>query len=345
MYSNKTLFSTQASLLTMLIISGCNGGSQNNSGTDATPTTDSKITAENAKPITAAAFASVDIVKGLPIRSGTVSSGSESTETVGFSYSEFVIKQLSLTQQQNQLMGRGVQSMSEISAYNTLDCNLHITGDIADSSNLSVGDSASFSFDNCTYDSNLLINGAIGVSLTQISDDFIGIPPYEIGMDAVLTDFTVDIDGVTFTSNGDISMLINENASSETAAQMSGNLINITEDLTSEFILLTLSNYLVEFTNNNSGDYSVSLQGTIELDIPFVMGGASFTTVTPFSGNSGIGSGDPTSGELHLTDGESQAWVIAQADGVNIQINIDINGDDIVDDTVMTSWSELQGFF
>jgi hypothetical protein len=346
MYSNKLFFSTQASLLTILIISGCNDGGQSSGGnTDATPTTGSKITADNAKPITAAAFASVDIVKGLPIRSGAVANAPGNAETNEFNYSEFIINQLSLMQQQGQYVGRSIPSVSENTANKALDCGLHITGDIADVSNLSVGDTASFSFEDCTYDTNLLLDGAIGVTLTQVSGDLVGIPPYGIGMDIVLTDFTADIEGATFTSNGDISMLINENVSSGSTAVMSGTSINVTEDMTSDIILLNLADYTVEVSNDNSGDYSVSLQGTIELEIPFISGGASFTTTTPFTGNSVNGSGDPTAGEMHLTDGDSQAWVIAQADGVNIQIDIDMNGDEVVDLTLMTTWSELQDFF
>jgi hypothetical protein len=44
----------------------------------------------------------------------------------------------------------------------------------------------------------------------------------------------------------------------------------------------------------------------------------------------------------HNTTDDRQAWVIAQADGVNIQIDIDMDGDEVVDLTVMTTWSELQ---
>jgi hypothetical protein len=345
MYSIKKLLSTQTSLLTLLIISGCNDDGQSSSSTEAAPETSSKITAENAKPITAAAFASVDIVKGLPIQGGSLGGGSGNDESSEFNYSEFIVNQLSIMQQQGQYMGRSSTRASEITAKKALDCSLHITGDIADSSNLSVGDTATFAFDNCTYDMNLLVDGVIGVNLTQVSGDLVGVPPYELGMDVALTDFTVDIDGVTFTSNGDISMLINEDSSSGKTAIMSGTSINVTEDLTSDIIMLNLSNYLVEASYNNSGDYSVSLQGTTTLEIPFISGGASFTTITPFTGNNDNGSGDPTAGEMHLTDGESQAWVIAQADGVNIQIDIDINGDEVVELTLMTTWSELQDIF
>jgi hypothetical protein len=52
------------------------------------------------------------------------------------------------------------------------------------------------------------------------------------------------------------------------------------------------------------------------------------------------------SGRIHITTtaDDSQAWFLPQQDGVNIQIDIDTDGDDITDSTVMTTWSEVMSF-
>jgi hypothetical protein len=341
MFNKKYSFFTQVFLLTTLVTSGCNDDSSSNTPTE--PTTASKITASNAKPIAAAAFTSVDIVKGLPIRSGNLWSVSANVTSDEFNYSDFITNQLSIIQQQSLLMGR---SVPKVTANKALECNLHITGDITDASRLSVGDTATFTFNNCTYDSELIVNGTIGITLTQISEDFTGTPPYELGLDTVLTDFMVDNQDSIYTSNGDLSMLFTKNESSDTTALLSGTSISVSVGSASKNNSLTLSNYLIDLNDNSSGDYTVSLQGTIELVIPFANVGASFTTINSFTGNHNIGSGDPTAGELHLTGADdSQAWIIAQPDGVNIQIDIDMDGDDAVDATVMTTWAELQELF
>jgi hypothetical protein len=346
MHNIKTFFLTQAFFLTALIISGCNDGGSNSSNTPAAPTADYKISTSNAKPITATALASVAAVKGLPIQSGTLSRGAGKATSGEFDYSDFITDQLALIQVQSQLLGRGIPSVAKVSTGKALDCYVHITGDIADESNLTVGDTLTFTFDSCTYDTDVIVNGTIGITLTQISEDFTGKPPYELGIDTVFTDFTVDDHGSVYTSNGDLSMLITENASGDTTKQVNGTSLSIFFGSSTKNNTLTLTDYLIDLTEYSSGDYSVSQQGTIELAIPFISIGATFTTITPFTGNHNTGSGDPTAGELHLIGAAgSQAWIIAQPDGVNVQIDIDIDGDDTVDATVMTTWAELKDTF
>lgn len=346
MYKFNNFIFTQALFLTTLIISGCNDGSSTSNITPNESQEESRITTSNAKPVAAAAFASVDAVKGLPMQSGTVISSSDDAASGKFIYSDFIIEQLTLIQQQNRLMGRNISNVSAATANKAFDCNLQIAGEIADESKLSAGDTVSFSFGNCTYDSDLIINGTIGITLTQITEGFTGTPPYELGMLTELTDFQVENQGTAFTSNGDLSMLINENVYGERAAQINGALMSISFGSASKNNSLTLSDYLIELEENDTQDYSVSSQGTIEIAIPFVSINASFTTITPFTGNYDVSAGNPTAGELHLTGAlGSQAWVIAQPDGVNIQIDIDADGDGVVEDTIMTNWTELQDIF
>jgi hypothetical protein len=344
MFNIKTVIFTQAFILTALSISGCNNDSSSN--TPAEPTAESKITASNAKPITAAALTSVDTAKGLPIRSGTLSNRSGNDASGEFNYSDFIINQLSTIQQQSQLMGRGIPGVLAATVNKPLDCNLHVTGDIADISRLSVGDTASFTFNACTYNSVLSINGMIGITLTHISDNFTGTPPYELGIDTLFTNFTVNDDGSIYTCNGDMSMLIAKSEPGHKAADLSGNTLSVSFGLASQNNTLTLTDYVIDSDESISGDYSVSKHGTVELTIPFIRIKVSFSTITSFTGNHDIGTGDPTAGELHIIGAlGSQAWVIAQPDGVNIQIDIDVDGDDVVDETVMTTWAELQDLF
>ncbi|MCU7916635.1 MAG: hypothetical protein KZQ65_12305 [Candidatus Thiodiazotropha sp. (ex Gloverina cf. vestifex)] len=48
---------------------------------------------------------------------------------------------------------------------------------------------------------------------------------------------------------------------------------------------------------------------------------------------------------MHITTSadSSQAWLTAQPDGINVQVDIDSDGDNNIDSTVMTTWAELEG--
>jgi hypothetical protein len=347
MCTNKYIIPTQALLLTTLILSGCNDdNSSSDSSTDSTPEKDSQITAENAKPLAAAAFASVDTVQGLPVSGGTVRSRSGDTASGNFNYSDFIVNKIAGIQEDSLLMGRGVASASAVTAYKALTCTIQVTGDIADTQQLAAGDTASFSFSECNYDTTLLVDGTIGITLTEISEDFNGTAPYTVGIVAALTDFKVQNEGSVFTSNGDITMLVSEDESGNKSAQMSGSSIRVFKDSFLNIASVDLNEYLVDITENSAGEYSVSMEGSVDVNIPFVNVGADFSTVTPFTGTNLVSESDnPTGGELHLSNGISQAWVIIQPDGVNIQIDLDIDGDNVVDETLMTSWTELQNIF
>ena len=97
----------------------------------------------------------------------------------------------------------------------------------------------------------------------------------------------------------------------------------------------------------NYGDYAIDLDGTLESrDID---GTVTFTTTqlgtAAFMGNEFVGNGDPTSGTLRIQSnfgGLSQLWLNAQPDGVSVTLDVDIDGDDIIDTTIPTTWAALE---
>lgn len=336
----KTTLIMQA-LFTALILSGCNGNSGNS--TSSEQSTSTKIDSTNATQIAAAAFASVDAVEGFTIQSDEVSGRLGNTSSGNFNYVDFVVYQISLIQKQNQLMGRGVNNFEAIAADKTLDCQVHIQADLASDFDFTIGDKITLTFDNCNYNSEVIVNGTIGITVTQASTVPTGTTSFELGLDTVLTDFKVDDDTSVSTVNGDLSILVSEDTSGDVNITLSGNSLNIIEGIGLVAPSIDLTNYHIDHTESVTGDYSISPHGTVNLVIPFVTVSASFSTITPFTGNDILGDGNPTAGELHLTGAApSQAWVIAQPDGVNIQINIDLDGDDTVDQTLMTTWTELE---
>jgi hypothetical protein len=345
MFIKKTISTTFVCFLTIMMISGCNGGG-GDSGTPNGSEGNTKINASNAKPIAAAAFASVESVKSLSVSSGVVSGRSDGASSSAFNYADFIASQVAAVQEQNLLMGRGTSDVETAVISKTLDCQLNIKGDIANPPWLSVGDKLTFTFDSCNYNSEVVVSGGLGITVTQISDNFSVAPPFDLAVDVVLSDFKVTTNGSSYISNGDLSLLVAKDPTGNMTVQLNGASLAISLDSASVNNSLALTDFAIDLKNNVGGDYSLSQQGTLKLIIPFITVGTSFTTNTPFTGNRNTGTGYPTAGELHLTGGGgSQAWVIAQPDGVNIQIDVDLNGDGNADETLMTTWTELDELF
>jgi hypothetical protein len=103
-----------------------------------------------------------------------------------------------------------------------------------------------------------------------------------------------------------------------------------------------LARCIGNFQTTSMGDNSVMLQGT--LTSTKIDGSVSYASITAFAGNDNLYSGNIAAGELHISISAdiSQTWLTALSDGLNIQINIDTDGNNLDDATVMTTWSELQ---
>jgi hypothetical protein len=177
------------------------------------------------------------------------------------------------------------------------------------------------------------------MTLSQISSSFNGIPPFEIGFDLELESFSISQrGGDTIISNGDVILVVSNHGQDNIDVDLSGDEM----DIESNGVLETLTDYNYILSYESNDDFSYTLSGTLtsaRFDDTFT-----FSHITPFSGNNNVSSGFPSSGELHViaTSDNSQAYCIPQPDGINIQINIDMNGDAIIDETVMSTWSEFQ---
>ncbi|MEJ2453014.1 MAG: hypothetical protein P8103_02500 [Candidatus Thiodiazotropha sp.] len=326
------------SLLTALVLAACGGGGGGGGvpGTNV-PTAGVSITTSNAKPVSAAVLDSVDTVEGSTAGVGILTGVSVVSTTDGFNYPDFIVSQLNKLLSQDMLVGGNLSGVAISETYNCTSGTFNVTGNIADVNTLTAGDTLTISFSNCS-DSGVVINGSMSMTFTQVSAGFDGFAPFTLGINVVMTNFSVNDSGYVISTNGDMSMLLSVDASGNESMQLSGSSLSSSAGGEAEL----LTNYAYDMMYSSAGAYSVTLQGT--LASTKIDGSVSYTTITPFTGNDYVGSGNPTGGELHITTSadSSQAWLIAQPDGVNVQIDIDTDGDNTVDETVMTTWTELQ---
>ncbi len=325
------------SLLTALVLAACGGGGGGGSSSIGVPTAGVSITTSNAKPVGAAVLDSVDTVEGSTAGVGVFTGVSVVSTTDGFNYPDFVVSQLNKLLSQDMLVGGGITGVAISETYYCTSGSFTVTGNIANVNTLTAGDTLTISFSSCS-DSGVVINGSMTMTFTQVSAGFNGSPPFTLGINVVMNNFSVNDGGYVATADGDMSMLLSVDASGNESMQLSGSTLRSSAGGEAEL----LTNYAYDMLYSSSGAYSVTLQGT--LASTKIDGSVSYTTITPFTGNDFVGAGNPTDGELHITTSadSSQAWLIAQPDGVNVQIDIDTDGDNTVDDTMMTTWTELQ---
>lgn len=338
----KTVKNTISFLLvsiSTLLLAACGGGSGSTNNNDINiPTAGISVTSANAKPVSAEVLGSLSIVRGASAGIEVLEGVSISTQPGQFNYSDFIISQLSHVVEMDYLPGTATSGVAvQYSDTCTDGGTVTITGNVSVQNSLTAGDTLTLSYNNCAL-FNYTINGSMSLTVSQVTANYTGIAPFTLGVDVVLSNLSVNDMGSVFTSNGDMSFLIDVDGAGNDDMQISGN--SLTASTSNQAVRLT--NYLYDMAFTSTNDFTVSLQGTISSTN--LNGSVTYTTPTPFTGNGTVYSGNPTAGELHITTSadSSQAWLIALSDGANVQIDLDTNGDNTVDDTVMTTWTELE---
>jgi hypothetical protein len=329
-------------MLTAGLLVACGGGG--GGGDDAPPVLSGvTITPANAELVSVEILNSVDVVEGISSGTTLITGVSVTANSDGFDFRDFLLVQVEkFSVVRQQLLSSGVVGV--VITVPPESCSgggtIAISGDVADPTldTLSAGDTLSIDFDGCN-ESGILISGSLDLTINATSSAFFdGTPPFDIDISVVMAALTVTDTGSTFSGNGDIRLVLTEDALGNYGATLSGNSVTISEGGQTE----TLSSYNYVLTgNDSSGDYSIDIAGTINSTI--LGGSVTFITDQPFTGNDFIGTGDPTEGVLLMTsdfDG-SQARLTAQPDGINVMIEVDADGDGVFEDTVMTTWADL----
>lgn len=342
MYTRHRPFTRLALFLSALILTACGGGGGGGGNSNINvPTGGVSITTGNAKPISAEVFYSIDTVQGATLGASMLTGVSVQNTTNEFNYPDLILQQLNNALANSTLFGSGATGVAISGTIPCTQGQVSISGDMANpnTSSLTVGDTINLSFSNCT-EIGVTLNGTMAMTITNVGTGFelFQLPPYTLGIDVVVNNFSVSEGGMTVTGNGDIAMLISEGASGGSSLVLSGNSLSASSGSQGEI----LTNYLYDIQYTATDDFTVSLDGTIASTL--INGSVSYTTITPFTGNDKLYAGYPTAGEVHVTTSidSSQAWITALSDGSTVQIDIDTDGDSTVDDTVMTTWTELE---
>ena len=221
----------------------------------------------------------------------------------------------------------------------TLPCgvagSLTISGNLANPLTLTAGDTIVADYDNCDDGFGEVIDGALDFIVDAFNGDiFTGV--YDMTMTMDLINFQASNAVDTLLANGDGTATLNTLLAPYVEASVTGNSMTTDFNGSSE----TLTNYSSAQTfdgNLSPAPYTMSASGTLASS---QLGGAvSYSTPVTFLG---FDAEYPHTGELLVTGPGSSARLIA-VDNVSVRIEIDSNGDGTVDDTINTTWAELEG--
>jgi len=311
-----------------LLISACGGGGGASSSNP--PSAMLKVTAANALEVTqtsyAAALASASL-GDLSGETGLIAGGPDQVSKLDGSFG--TASKINGGGSSNQVPLPPQTEMCAISG------SVTISGDIADpdSPTLTPNDFFEIAFDQCVDDPGESTHGVLRFDVDDFAGDFLA-GFYDLTMTLTLDNFQVTTAEDALTSNGSATVGINTMNTPSVSASISGSSMTVDSNAGSK----SLRNFISAQTLNAGifpSPYTMTASGT--LNTTQLDGTVRYSTPVMFEG---FDNDYPGVGEFLVTGDDSSARLVAESN-VNVRIEIDIDGDTVVDETINTTWAEL----
>lgn len=334
-----------ASLSAALLLGGCGGGGD--SGT-TTSTTVSLLAIDqaNSTQVAGAVYQSVMAAgasgeAGSSVLTGAVVSGT----TSGTGLARFAQDQIARFLSLGYLPGSNLAAAVVYTQTVTCDTpsvgsagTITISWDDADNSKtLTAGDTLSATFNNCySATDGTTINGGLGLSgLTVSGDPTAPLTPWDVTATFAFTNLAITEVSGTQTLNGGFAYA----GSTPDGVTVTGNLkgANLSIAQTSMPTLALKQFDLTSTVDNSSTAYTETGSGQV-FNSDWSGAYVEFQVTKPFQG---LGSENPSSGSAKISGANNSSVTLTAIDSTTVQLEVDANGDGVVDATTTNTWDSL----
>jgi len=308
-----------------IMIAAC-GGSSDQLGAGQPPTTTFAITSANATDVTRVAWEAAIASGDFGDLGGSL--GLSATAPDGLAKASVLQK-----------AGGSLVTVTQLDPVQPIvtpclsDGIVTITGDVADPLTLTVGDTFRTVYELCDDGAGEVIDGSIDFTVREFTGDVL-TSLYRLSLDAVVTNLQVVSATDTITNHGDVTVTLDTMDAPSIFAGVSGTSMTVDSNASSE----TLSAYSSSQTVDGklqTFPFTLTMFGT--LDSTQFAGIVRYSTPVTFVGE---GIDYPSSGAL-LIEGDNSSARLTAVDNINVTIEIDSNGDGVVDATIDTTWAAL----
>jgi len=337
MPASKNVIKTIALLSATSILGACGGGGGgSDGGTGAGTAASSPVTvsAANAEQVASVTLdASTGLTGNTAGAIGLVPAAVGHVQSVKINATETIIELVKkapdlVPGDSSGVTPAAVQSFAQNCNSGTMSVSFN---DADNNQTLSTGDTISVTANNCDFGGTTM-NGRLSISDVVVSGDEF-TPPYSMQFTLQATSFSVSSGGETVVLNG-----------SGTISESSNDGINFTSAFSSNGVQvaaggesLILTNYNIQETENQAtGEYSISINGTISSS---GLGGS--VTVTTDVALTGVGASDADAGQITCVGEGNTSVTLIAVDSLSVRLEVDENGDGIVDQALSAAWSDL----
>lgn len=327
-----------------LLLAACGGGggstgSANGSGTgSSTPVTGVAITSANSKDVSSQVYsASQGLNNQVTSTPGIVTA--VSTSGNGSGLLDAALQQLYLA-----LEHQSASLPVSVTATDTASCSgggsVTFTATAANSSTVSAGDQVTINTSNCV-EGTVKMNGSLHMVFNSITGTPSMTSAWSAALGLTFTGFSVteNFTGASNTATGDLALTYNQSGLNNASFSGSGNSLqmHIVNGASTTDYTLTSYNYSGSVTPANLYTYRANF--TVNGNFPR-LGNATYVvhTTTDFKQQRGS---YPSQGVMTVTAGDNSSLKFTVVNTNTVQLGLDKSSDGVIEETITTTWSEL----
>jgi hypothetical protein len=319
------------------ILVGCGGGGGSDTNNTSIPA-GIQITAANAPDAVAYAYSGVE---GLGSQSST---GASLATGVSVKAATTGLIAGSLRQLYAGLNAQPVDNFAAgVTITESYDCagggTISTSVIAAASDRISNGDTLSIIAANCVEDGDVM-NGRIDYGFSNLSGTIGSSSAWGAKLTLNFRDFSIKSGGDSISANGDMTLNFNQTSYGVASASVSGSSLQLGETKSDRTVIdYTLTGYSFNFSVNAS---TVTFGGNFAIrgSSPR-LGNVSFT-VRSNAQFRAIGAGNPSVGSLTVIAADNSSATVTVLDSTNVKIDLDKNGDGVIEETITTTWADLR---
>lgn len=211
-----------------------------------------------------------------------------------------------------------------------------ITASLANPLRLTVGDTIRAVFDNCDEGDGYVLNGQVDIEVIETGGDFL-TEFFLLGLDVVLTDIEIIDDMETSTADGGFTLTLDALDWPTVSQTIEG--AELVFGAAGDTITLMAFRHFLQVDGSMTPEaVLVTVEGRV--DSSGLGGAVDYETPVPVRVS---GDADPDTGEILVTGNDGSNVRIVFNDPTSITLEVDENGDGVIDEYIDTTWAELQG--
>jgi hypothetical protein len=240
---------------------------------------------------------------------------------------------------------RTIQAAGQVQASaideSEVDCvvsgTLSLSEDLDDPDTLQSGDEITAVFDACDDGEGAVYDGQLRIEVQSFTGDlFEGL--YRLDSRFVMTDLAITKNGITETGNGTLNVDMDLLTAGLESYDITSTLFTLTSGASTWLVRDLVSFFEDDYRDE---EWHVTLDESGSLESSSFAGRVDYGTTTPFESVDG---GYPQTGVLRIDGANGSSVVVTVLDEEELQLDIDRDGNEVVDETLVLEWDEIPGW-